>query len=88
MVTSVQIDDETKKELVKYASILQGRLGRKISFDQAIRASLAETKGLEEARKRFDSLYGSLSGEKGIWTDLERERKAERKAIEKKANPA
>lgn len=86
MVTSVQIDDETKNELLKYASVLQGRLGRKISFDQAIRASLAEAKGVEEARSKFDSYYGSLSGEKGIWTDLERERKAERKAIEKKAN--
>ena len=88
MVTSVQIGDETKNELLKYASALQGRLGRKISFDQAIKASLQEAKGVEEARSKFDSHYGILSGEKGMWTDLERGRKVERKALEKKASRA
>ena len=86
MVTTVQIDEETKKELVKYASILQGRLGRKISFDHAIRASLEQMKGMEEARRKFNSLYGSLSGANGVWADLEQERRVERKALEKKAN--
>src|SRR5487761_295396 len=67
MVTTVKIDDVAKKELVKYASILQATLGRKISFDEAIRSLLGQMRGLDEARRKFDSLYGSLSDEKGIW---------------------
>ncbi len=84
-MTTVQIDEETKRELVRYASNLQARLGRKVSFDEAIKTSLEEVKGLEEARTRFASLYGSLSGEKGVWKDLENMKRKERLVLERKA---
>jgi len=84
-MTTVQVDEETKRELVRYASNLQARLGRKVSFDEAIKTSLEEAKGLEEARTKFASLYGSLSGEKGVWEDLENMKRKERLTLERKA---
>jgi hypothetical protein len=85
MVTSVQIDERTKKELLEYASSLQTRLGRKVSFDEAIKLSLEEKKGVEEARRKFGSFYGSLTEDKSVWKELENTRKADRRALEKKA---
>jgi hypothetical protein len=86
MVTSVQIDERTKRELLQYASSLQARLGRKISFDEAIKLSLEEKKGVEEARRKFSAFFGSLSDEsRSVWKELETARKADRRALEKKA---
>ena len=87
VVTSIQVSEETKKELLRFASELQAKLGKKISFDDAIRASLHETTSVKEARQKFDSMYGSLSKEskKDFWKDLEKAKKADRIAIEKKA---
>ena len=87
MVASVQIDESTKKELVEYASSLQTRLGRKVSFDEAIKISSEEKKGVEEARRSFASLYGSLTGGEEVWRELENTRKADRIALERKALP-
>jgi sugar/nucleoside kinase (ribokinase family) len=85
MVTTVQIDEDTKRELIRYASRLQAKLGRKVSFDEAIRTSLEEAKGVQEARRKFDSLFGSLAEEKGVFEDLEKMRKKEKVVLEKKA---
>lgn len=87
-VTSIQVSEETKRELLEYASNLQAKLGRKVSFDDAIRTSLRERKSVEEARQKFDFMYGSLSKEskKEFWRDLENTKKADRIAIEKKAS--
>ena len=58
------IDERTKRDLLEYASSLQTRLFRKVSFDEAIKLSLEEKKGVEEARQEFGKLYGSLSEDK------------------------
>lgn len=67
---------------------MQTKLGRKVSFDDAIRASLNERKVVEEARRKFDSLYGSLSekAKKNFWKDLNHSKKVDRIALEKKAS--
>ncbi|MFI5422281.1 MAG: hypothetical protein ACHQ1H_15065 [Nitrososphaerales archaeon] len=86
MVTSVQIDERTKRELLDYASSLQSKLGRKVSFDEAIKLSLEEKKGVEVARRKFGTLFGSLSDDrKSAWIELEKARRADKKALEKKA---
>jgi predicted nucleic acid-binding protein len=57
---------------------LQSKLGKKVSFDEAIRVSLQEEKETDTARQKFESLYGSLSNRKDIWKDLENSKKADR----------
>jgi hypothetical protein len=88
MVTSIQVSEETKRELLEYASNLQAKLGRKVSFDDAIRASLREWHSVEEATRKFDSMYGSLSkkAKKEFWKDLEKMKKMDRMDIEMKAS--
>jgi hypothetical protein len=91
MLTSIQVSEETKRELLEYASALQAKLGKKVSFDEAIRISLHEKEAVQEARRKFDLLYGSLSqkhkgSEKEFWMDLERSKRADRKALEKKVS--
>lgn len=88
MPTTVQIDEKTKEALLRFASSLQGRLGRKVTFDEAIAVLVSEAEGSRQAQEKFDSMFGSLSGERGVWRQLEAFRKSERVAIERKTRSA
>ena len=44
-MTTIAIKEETKRELLKFVSELQIRLGRKVDFDEAIRFLLGLRKG-------------------------------------------
>jgi hypothetical protein len=85
MPTTVQIDEKTKEALLRFASRLQGRLGRKVTFDEAIAALVAVADGSAEAREKFVKLFGSMRGERGAWRELEALRRSEKSAIERKA---
>lgn len=88
MPTTVQIDETTKEALLRYASILQVKLGRKVTFDEAIATLVKTAQGSGEAMSRLDSLFGSLSGDKGLWRELEALRRHERRSLERKARTA
>jgi len=83
--TTIQVDEKTRQALLRYASRMQARLGRKVTFDEAIRLLMDDAKETGEARRKLDSLFGSLAGERGVWEELEVERKSERARIERKA---
>ena len=81
-----ELKERTKRELFEYASSLQARLDRKVSFDGAIKLSLEEKKGVEEERRRFNAFFGSVPDDRNsAWEELEKGRKADRLALEKKA---
>ncbi len=40
----------------------------------------------EEARRKWDDLFGSLAAEEGVWKELEAERKKDAKRLERKAS--
>lgn len=69
---------------------VQTRMGKKVSFDESMRASPHEKKATDAARRKLESLYGSLSKndkeKMGFWRDLEDSKKADRVALEKKAS--
>ena len=88
MPTTVQIDEKTKEALLRFASSLQARLGRKVTFDEAIAVLVADAEGSKQAREKFDSLFGSLAGERSVWRELETFRKSERVAVERKSRSA
>lgn len=88
MPTTVQIDEKTKEGLLRFASSLQARLGRKVTFDEAIAVLVADAEGSKQAREKFDSLFGSLAGESRVWRELETFRKSERVAVERKSRSA
>ncbi len=85
MPTTVQIDQRTKEALLKYASSLQVKLGRKVTFDEAIATLVKTAEGSNEASERLNSLFGSLGGDKGLWRELESLRRHERRSVERKA---
>ena len=85
MPTTTQIDEKTREELIRYVSGLQARTGRKVTFDEVIRALIKETKDVKRARDKLDYLFGTLAGDGGLWRELEATRKKERKFLEGKA---
>ncbi len=83
LVTTVQLDEKTRDELFKVVSDLQSRLGRRVSFDEAIMTLIQEARGVETARARFEAFFGSLLGDMEAWRELESLRRAERKRLER-----
>jgi hypothetical protein len=64
---------------------MQARLGRKVTFDEAIKLLMDDAKETGEARRKLERLFGSMAAEDGIWEELADERKRERARIERKA---
>jgi hypothetical protein len=83
--TTIQVDEKTRQALLRYASRMQARLGRKVTFDEAIRLLMDDAKETGEASRQLERLFGSMAGENGLWDELEAERKGERARVERKA---
>jgi hypothetical protein len=89
LATTIQLDEKTRDELFKVVASLQSKLGRRLSFDEAIMTLIQETRGVDVARKRFEGLFGSLRGdEREAWRELESLRARETKRLEKIARSA
>ena len=73
MPTTIQVSERTKRELLKFASELQARLGRRVSFDEAIMTLLEERRRVKLARERLRSMRGILKGKREAVESLIRE---------------
>jgi len=87
-MTTIQVDDRTRRELLKFASELQGRLGRKVSFDEAIMALIEQARGVTDSKARFERLFASMEGDKVAWSELSKLRKGERRRLDRLARAA
>ena len=87
-MATIRVNDKTREELLRYAAEIQGKLGRRISFDEAIMALIQESRGVKEARTDFKQFFGSLEGQRGVWRELEEFRRDERRNLERKARAA
>jgi len=80
-MTTISVTDEVKEKLLKIASELQIKLGRRIDLDEALRYLLSEREKkpwlLEEACK-------PLSGKEEMLDELYRERKLDEERLERK----
>ncbi len=88
MVTTVQIDEDTQKRLFTLVAGLEANLGRRVTYDEAIRMLLAGVTSPAEvlkARRRFKKLRGTLRGNEQAWTELRRLRDEEEERLEKLA---
>ena len=77
MPTTIQVSERTKRELLKFASELQARLGRRVSFDEAIMTLLEERRRVKLARERLRSMRGILKGKREVVESLIRELRAQ-----------
>ncbi len=62
MVTTstVQVEDDVKRELFAVAAELQSKMGRRVSLSEAIRVLLKAYRSKERNTARMLSLFGSL----------------------------
>ena len=88
MVTTIQLDENTRDELFKVVASLQSKLGRRVSFDEAIMILIQDMRGVAEARKRFEALFGGLREDREAWHELESLRGRETKRLERIARSA
>ncbi len=81
MVTTIQLNEETRRELFRIVTEMQAGLGRKVSYDEAIMMLISQIQGVEDARRKFQDMFGTLAGEKSIWKDLKELRREEEKRL-------
>jgi hypothetical protein len=86
--TTIHLNEKTKDELFKVVTSLQSKLGRRVSFDEAIMTLIQETRDASAARKDFQALFGSLRGKRDTWHELESLRIREAKRLERLAKSA
>jgi len=60
-MTTVQVEDDVKRELFSVAAELQARLGRKVSLNEAIKILVESYRSKDRDVKKLVSLFGSLS---------------------------
>ena len=88
MATTIQLSEETQRELFRIVTELQAKLGRKVSYDEAIMMLISQIRGVEDARRKFQDMFGTLAGEKSVWKDLKELRREEEKRLARLAKSA
>jgi len=59
-MSTVQVDDDVKRELFAVAADLQSKMGRRVSLGETIRVLLKAYRSKERNAGRMLSLFGSL----------------------------
>ena len=83
MVTTIQVDEKTKEQLFELASKLERTMGRRVTYDEAIRALLSEVQKTRSARYRFRKQYGALGPDPKAWQELTKLRRSEKARLER-----
>ncbi|MBI5252879.1 MAG: hypothetical protein HY930_00550 [Euryarchaeota archaeon] len=76
-MATIQISQTTQKKLFEVASRLQLKIKKRVSFDEAIRHLLDQTKVEGKNKQRFASFYGCARGTVEEARKLLRELRAE-----------
>jgi hypothetical protein len=88
LATTIQLNEKTRNELFKVVASLQSKLGRRVSFDEAIMTLITETRDVSAAREKFEVLFGSLHGDHYAWQELESLRSKDVRRLEPIAKSA
>ena len=59
-MSTVQVDEDVKRELFEVAAELQLKLGRKVPLNETIKTLIDAYRGKERDKSKILSLYGSL----------------------------
>jgi len=88
LATTIQLNEKTRDQLFKVVAGLQSKLGRRVSFDEAIMMLIQETRDVAAARKDFEGLFGSLRGDRRAWHELKALRVMETRRLDRIARAA
>jgi len=80
-MTTIAVTDEAKKKLLKIASELQIKLGRRVDLDEALRYLLSER---EKKPWLLEQACKPLSGGERMLEELYRERRLDEERLERK----
>lgn len=80
-MTTISVTEEVKKKLLKIASELQIRLGRRVDLDEALRYLLRER---EKKPWLLEKACKPLSGSEEMLEELHKERKLDEGRLERK----
>lgn len=86
LVTTIQIDEETRKRLFELITQIQAKTGRRVTYDEALRIVLGRGDKTRAARRKFSEYFGSLKGAPGVWEELSKLKRTERERIESKSH--
>jgi len=75
-LSTIQVEDDVKRELFTVAAEMQSKLGRRVSLSEAIMKLLEAYKSRERDKEKMLSLFGSLGPESKA-RELLRELRAE-----------
>jgi hypothetical protein len=81
VMTTISVTDEVKEKLLKIASELQIKLGRRVDLDEALRYLLSER---EKKPQLLEEACKPLSGGEEMLNELYRERKLDEERLERK----
>lgn len=84
MVTTIQVDEETRKRLFDIITQIQAKTGRRVTYDEALRIVLRRSNRTRTARRRFSEFFGSLKGVPGVWEELSNLKRTEKERLESK----
>lgn len=88
-MTTVYMDEETKKELAKLAGELQQQSGEKTNFDDAIRFLIDFYKRKRKKQALFEEFTKPVPGVsfENAYEELQKERKQDEERLERKSRP-
>jgi hypothetical protein len=82
-MTTISVTDEVKEKLLKIASELQIKLGRRVDLDEALRFLIAER---EKKPSLLDEACKPVSGAEEALEELYRERRLDEGRLERKVS--
>ncbi len=86
LVTTIQVDEETRKRLFDLITQIQAKTGRRVTYDEALRIVLGRSDRTRAARRKFSEYFGSLKGAPGVWEELSTLKRTERERLESKSH--
>ena len=79
MATTIQASEETRRELFRLVAELEVKLGRKVTYDEAIVMLISHIGGVGEWGKKFRDLFGIAAGERKVRNDVRKLRTEQEK---------
>ena len=84
MVTTIQIDENTRRKLFQIITKIQAETGRRVSYDEALNVLMKQDETVKRARKEFERLADSTRLDESALDELVELKRSEREKLEKK----
>jgi hypothetical protein len=84
LVTTIQIDENTRRKLFGIITKIQAETGRRVSYDEALNVLMKQAETVRKARKEFERLADSIRLDESALDELAELKRSEKEKLEKK----